>query len=137
MHLVFSPALQQTLNQIWLEQLARLNNPAIRSHKAVYVAGSMDACYYLTLNGQVLREDDEQPLAVATEPFYIYGTLIIAAQRFDLPELLTLVPARPADGVVCHHCAGTSYLRQDRLLCPTCEAKGWIAATATASADSP
>lgn len=137
MCLVFSPALQQALNRIRLEQQASLSDPAIRSHNAVYVSGSMDARYYLTLDGQVLREDDEQPLAVATEPFYIYGTLIIAARRFDLPELRTLVPARPADGVVCHHCAGTSYLRQDRLLCPTCEAKGWIAATATASADSP
>jgi len=123
----FSPTLLQALGEVLADQRARLTDPVIHTHDAVFVFGSMDAEYYLVLDGRVLWLDDETPLTETLDPYLIHATLLKAAERFDLPELRAFVPQKPANGVACQLCQGTGRIRQT-VFCPKCAATGWVEA---------
>jgi hypothetical protein len=99
-------------------------------HHALSVLIGFSMTTYLTADGRVLMDDDDQPLHETHDPYLLHVTLIKAAERFHLPLLRTFVPACPPEGVVCPMCQGTQRLISDgqplNIFCFPCQARGWI-----------
>ena len=70
---------------------------------ALHICGSLWAEYYLRPNGEVVivGEDYDYPetITVCTDRITILKALVSGAKRY--PELLELIPARPAGAVDC------------------------------------
>jgi hypothetical protein len=123
----FPPTLRQHL-------LTMMANPSgyrvLPHHTALSVLSDFSMVTYLTADGRVLMEDDDQPLHETHDPYLLHATLIKAAERFHLPRLRTFVPACPPKGVVCPTCQGTHRLIIDgqplNIFCFPCQARGWI-----------
>jgi hypothetical protein len=107
----------------------------IERESAVCLFAGLGNPIYLTRDGRMLVgpcwPDDPPELRVANENEAIAG-LVIGAKRFGNPELLTLLPPRPATASTCAPCTGTRWLRFNdatgnpaEIVCPECGGRGW------------
>jgi hypothetical protein len=99
-------------------------------YPALSVLSDFSTTTYLTADGRVLMDDDDQPLHETHDPYLVHATLIKAAERFHLPLLRTFVPVCPPEGVVCPTCQGTHRMiiagQPLNIFCFPCQARGWI-----------
>jgi hypothetical protein len=97
---------------------------------AIGVLSDFSTATYLTPDGRVLMEDDDQPLHETHDPYLLHATLIKAAERFHLPLLRTFVPPCPPEGLVCPTCQGTQRMivggQPLNIFCHPCQARGWV-----------
>lgn len=138
--LQFSAEISQKLQLIQREQAARYTDPdpVINLKNAVLVTGSLSGALYLTVDGRVIAHDivygdDDQVPYETTDIFEQQVALLIAADKFDLPELLELLTSRPAVTADCPLCAGTRWFRVNdangkptKLVCTKCRGLGCL-----------
>ena len=116
---------QQVGSAAWLREL-----------DALYLFGTLGTEAVLRGNGEVwVRPDDQWDNPAAPEPTWRLAderertsALVIAGER--LPEVRSLLPARPSEATTCGRCSGTGYFI-DGVVCPDCGALGWISAPVT------
>lgn len=105
---------------------------------AVMISLGLGPAIYLAFDGRIIddrRYWDNGPVAEA-DPRGSYASLVMAAERFDMPELLDLLPKASSGSVSCTRCAGTRWFRigleahtklPGRIICPDCSGLGWVA----------
>jgi hypothetical protein len=102
---------------------------------AVWLQTDFSTSFYLTRGGRILVTDAFEPDVRAREATEgeTWSALILGARRF--PQLLDLLPSRPADALDCGKCQGTRWWtmpardlngKEIRIICPDCSGKGWI-----------
>jgi hypothetical protein len=113
------------------EQAARGHVDPDRAH-LVWLYMDLGPSFYLTADGRILADDVilQTPLEEASRPGAI-GALILGARNLQAPELLALLPSRPAGAVDCVRCNGSSRwafpgsIKGATILCPDCGGLGW------------
>jgi hypothetical protein len=87
---------------------------------------------YLGTDGRVHYENYGQgkDKVVLTDPRHVASTIAECAGDIGVPELIDLLPARPAHGLVCRLCEGSRWASAggDRWLCLLCHGLGWTLA---------
>ena len=136
--LQFSAEISQKLQVIQQEQVARYTDFVTNTENAILITGSFSGALYLTVDGRVIAYDivygdDDQVPYETTDIFEQQLALLIAADRFDVPELLDLLPSKPAATADCPLCAGTRWFRvkdangtPTKLVCTQCRGLGWL-----------
>jgi hypothetical protein len=101
-------------------------------------AGSGHATY-LSTDGRVHYEnyDEGMDKVVLTDPRDVASTIVKCAGDIGLPELIDLLPPRPANGFLCRLCEGSRRESggADQWCCRRCHGLGWTLAEPTAAAD--
>ena len=132
----YPESLREKLRRIHSEQAAEYSDPVLTSHNAILVTSFLTTLY-ITLDGRVLSLDnleENAALEELTDSASIWVALTVAAKNLQLPELLQLLPTKPADGVICDHCGGNRWLEVGKdvstgapgsAVCPTCHGLGW------------
>lgn len=99
-----------------------------RRERAFLVSSGLGPVLYLTEDGRVLSDAsdfDGPPLGEASDDEAV-STLVLAAKRFEIPELLELSPKAPAGASVCATCVGRRWVDQPtRMICYRCAGRGW------------
>lgn len=82
-------------------------------HELVTITLGMGPAMYLSLDGRVIiwNYDDGESPCEANDPHDIAAGVALAVERWSMPELLPLLPTRPADGHECPTCGGERWLR--------------------------
>jgi RNase P subunit RPR2 len=125
--------------ELWKElqaKSAQIYGPVIPGSPGVLIYGGLGVAAYLSRAGDVLTEDffEKEPATKATSDEK-HRTLVVAAKKFDLVTLLSLLPERPKDGQICRNCNGASWIRYGiqmrtkqpgQIVCPKCNGLGWI-----------
>jgi hypothetical protein len=118
--------------------VAPYSDDVIEPEHAVMISAGLGPAIYLTLDGRVIedrRSWDDGPMAEA-EPPLCYAALVVAAERFTIPELLELLPKAPSGSARCIRCDGTRWFsvgidsrtqQPGRIVCPECSGLGWVA----------
>lgn len=91
----------------------------------------MGPVYYLFRDGYI-RTDDfldaDSELRLASDDEAAEGS-VLGSFKLGAPELLSLLPERPTDAVMCEQCNGTRWMRIEGLnaewLCFACHGRGW------------
>ena len=100
---------------------------------AVIMTLGLGDAMYLTFDGRVIVWNymDEQRPREATILREVATALVIGSRMLATPELLDLLPARPAGARTCARCAGSRWSdlavgdAQLGIVCPECEGLGW------------
>jgi hypothetical protein len=104
--------------------------------EVVVLTLGMGPAIYLGLDGRVViwHYMEDEPPRITEDLKDIAGGLVIGAKNNDLPELLDLLPKRPAGGVVCRLCSGRRWVEfgtrldgktPEWLVCWECNGLGW------------
>ena len=106
-----------------------------REHDAVMLHGGLGACGYLALDGRILIGPDEfgdEPVVrEAKDDDEAIAILVIGAKVTGIDELFELVPAAPADAMICPVCSGSRWWQvpggaaDARIICPLCRGRAW------------
>jgi hypothetical protein len=87
---------------------------------------------YLGTDGRVHYENfgAGKDKVVLTDPRDVASAVVKCAGDIGLPELIDLLPARPANGFVCLLCEGGRWesVGDDRWCCRRCHGLGWTLA---------
>ena len=119
-------------------QHARANSSAADGlgEEAVWLHTDIGPSYYLTRSGRVLVTDafhaDAGPREASADE--AVAALVLGARNLAAPQLLELLPARPARARECDRCRGARWwtlpardVKGDEMtvICPVCSGKGW------------
>ena len=118
-----------------------LDEPVFRREPAdaLCIYGSFNSVAYLTLDGRVLVETwDHGPFLMheASDDEAV-SYLVAGAKTSEFPELLDLLPVKPAGGQDCAQCLGRRWARfvpedvdveDPDIVCDLCSGRGWIPA---------
>jgi hypothetical protein len=101
---------------------------------AVWLHTDMGPSYYLTRSGRVLVTDAFEPAIGprdATE-HEVSAALVVGARNLSAPQLLELLPSRPAGSTECTRCRGDRWWSirdvngtEAKIICPDCSGRGW------------
>jgi hypothetical protein len=102
--------------------------------EAVWLHTDFITSFYLTRRGRMLVTDSFEPDTPAREATDAETTsaLVVAARK--VPQLIDLLPPRPADAPDCGKCEGTRWWtlpardvngKEIKIICPDCAGKGW------------
>jgi hypothetical protein len=98
-------------------------------HDAFLVFGGMGPCRYITRAGRFLVGKDDfwgEPVLREAEDREAVASLRGAARRLSLPELLTFIPPKPPEAVVCDGCEGSGRsAHMPAVVCLACSGTGW------------
>ncbi len=114
------------------EAQARLgwHDEVTRRERAFLVSSGLGPVLYLTEDGRVLSDAsdwDGPPLGQGGDDEAV-ATIVLAAERFDIPELLEVLPRAPALASPCDLCGGARWLQlPPRVVCYRCAGRGWRA----------
>jgi hypothetical protein len=98
-----------------------------REHDAFLVLLGTGASLYVTADGRILVDCsgwDSTPIREATDE-EAFATLVVAADRTGIRELVELLPHRPENGVTCTRCGGTRH-EPSAGVCLACSGLGWL-----------
>jgi hypothetical protein len=92
----------------------------------VDLAGGPGHGFMMSLDGRIFEWDFDTDERLVVDPLQIRLALVSAT---SIPELMRLVPARPAEAVDCETCKGTGRRTVGPIdwLCDACGAVGWRA----------
>lgn len=125
------------------DTLHSLQHEVEDEHDAFLLDPGTGPMAYLTADGRVLidgRSWDGTAIREATDDEAI-GALVSGATKTGLAELLTLLPACPADGSTCTLCHGARRAQPypgvgPELVCLLCRGRGWVTEALLADARS-
>jgi len=129
-------SLTQTQTQR-LEELraVRYPDPVEQEYDAFMLFGGMGPCVYVRRAGTFLVGADETwnvPETREATPEEATMSLVIAARRFEMPSLLSLLPQRPENAAECAQCHGQRWdLSWPALVCEQCHGRGWFSSQET------
>jgi hypothetical protein len=121
---------------------ARANAPTPGEfvEEVVWLHTDMGPSYYLTRDGRILTTDAFEPDLEPRETSDCErsAALVLGARNLDAPQLLELLPVRPAAASDCPRCGGSRWRRLRggtrigggdqpfMIICPDCSGRGWI-----------
>jgi hypothetical protein len=127
------PAVAERLRELQATRL-RFKDPVEAQWNAVLVDAFLTGAY-LALDGCILEHDFlANTVRLVHAGPDAWSTLVVAAERLSLPELLEHLPPVPSDHVVCTQCSGSRWaclgreIRSNkpvRVICPQCKGLGW------------
>jgi hypothetical protein len=103
---------------------------SLPSGEAVYLCGSIGFDSALAPDGQVWineyqqGEEDTDQWRVTNRTEHL--SMLAIAQRRTRPELIILLPLRPASSIECSSCNGSGYAVGNVVVCRTCGSMGWL-----------
>jgi hypothetical protein len=93
---------------------------------------------YLGTDGRVYYENygEGKDTVVLTDPRAVACTIVTCAGDIGLPQLIDMLPTRPANGFVCRLCQGGRWesAGADQWCCRRCRGLGWTLAEQNAAA---
>lgn len=107
------------------------------ANEVVRIKGGMGYGTYVGTDGRVIiwnHGEDEEPQE-ATHPKHVASVIVRWAKNVGMEELISLLPAKPPDGVICDFCGGErntslrkifSQAEDEEVLCPKCQGLGWV-----------
>lgn len=112
-------------------------SPVIDSEDVVHLFYGLGVPKFLTFDGRVLADPTEWD---GTNPYEVidskeaWSSIIVGASLFKFPELLRLLPKRPANAHNCSQCHGTGSIKikptngkQVEIVCADrCGGLGWV-----------
>jgi hypothetical protein len=144
--------LRKRLQQVREQQMAdhRAGRPQLvcgifSDTEVVILKAGMGHAAFLGLDGRVWAENYGEgfPPEVLTDARDVASVVVRWSGNIGLPELIELLPARPAGGFVCGVCGGSRWLPESigvqddgrPLCCLRCYGLGWTLAEPGAAAD--
>lgn len=116
----------------WIKSEA-ITDPIAKSETAVCLFAGPGPPAYLTLNGDVIQWDgweDETPDYSYAGEATVAAYLWFAADRWNLPQLLEILPPPPSTSSVCPKCHGTRCQFEESIKrnswCRRCHSRGWV-----------
>lgn len=138
MPLEIPDSLREKLVALRAKQLSSPNpDEVVVEQGVVLLDGGMGPALYIGLDGTIViwhYMEDESP-RITDDLKDIAAALLVGAEKQGLPELLELLPQRPADGVVCELCSGSRWIQvgikldkrtPGRIVCVECGGVGWV-----------
>lgn len=103
-----------------------------KEHDAFLLDPGMGPEIFLTADGRILideRDWNGKPLREARSD-EVVSALVVGAQKTGIVELLELIPPRPENGIACHKCQGSRWVRlaptmDGEVVCVWCGGLGW------------
>ena len=108
------------------------NHEIVKTEDAVVMFYGLGDTLYLTFDGRVIIEEDfieEKPPREANTLAEAARAVTVGAKIRDFPELLSILPKRPENGVDCEDCDKTGWLEfggdLGPFVCSQCGGLGW------------
>jgi hypothetical protein len=125
------PDVDNLFSVLLTHQVARANAPAPGTfdEEVVWLCTDLWTSYYLTRDWRIFTTDAIEPSArprIASARGHS-GALVLGARNLDAPQLLSLLPPRPASARDCRRCGGerwSSLGQSGKQICSDCNGKG-------------
>jgi hypothetical protein len=123
------------LRELQEESKQHLVDKIAESEDAVIMSLGMGAAMYLTLDGRVIIDEDDNFLEAPMQPYEarnekeIFTAVIIGAKTRKAPELLSLLPERPTETSDCAECKSRGWKQFGEaveIICIKCGGIGWV-----------
>jgi hypothetical protein len=115
------------------QEMRGYTDDVTRVHPLVWPHTDLGPSYYFRYDGRVLVDDPtlDRSLGEAT-PHEAITALILGSRNLGAPELLELLPSRPANASDCSRCSGSGWWtlldihqKPFEIVCPDCHGLGW------------
>ena len=119
------------------ERVRRPDNELQDREDAFLLFPGMGPALFLTADGRILkdaRDWDESANVEEGSDDDAVAAIVIGAENWDIPELLSLLPEAPQNSRPCPQCGGSRWFsfrnyhgNPAKIICPECGGRGWTA----------
>jgi hypothetical protein len=98
----------------------------VPSGEALYLYGSIGLDTAITPDGEIWIDTSSESVSLWRVATSLERTsILVSAQRLRFPELIVLLPLKPANATECPQCNGTGHIYRNLVWCGACGSLGW------------